>query len=67
MSEFFLTRMGSTFYEGSVPRIAKALERIAAALEEQNTLTKESRRVHNVPEDVCKEEGCSHPSHRSQS
>ena len=33
---FFQTLMGHTFYEGTVPRIAKALERIAAALEEAN-------------------------------
>ena len=33
---FFQTIMGHTFYEGTVPRIAKALERIAAALEEAN-------------------------------
>ena len=33
---FFQTIMGHTFYEGTVPRVAKALERIAAALEEAN-------------------------------
>lgn len=31
--EFFQTRMGQSFYEGRVPAIAKALERIASALE----------------------------------
>lgn len=31
--EFFQTMMGRKFYEADVPRIAKALERIAAALE----------------------------------
>ena len=36
---FFQTIMGHTFYEGTVPRIAKALERIAAALEEANKRT----------------------------
>lgn len=38
MSEpkFFQTVMGKHFYEGAVPRIARALERIADALEEQN-------------------------------
>ena len=35
---FFQTIMGHTFYEGTVPRIAKALERIAAALEAANKL-----------------------------
>lgn len=32
-TDFFQTIMGRKFYEGDVPRIAKALERIAAALE----------------------------------
>lgn len=44
MSEFFKTSMGRTFYEGTVPRIAKALEaipRIARALEEINENLKE--------------------------
>lgn len=31
--EFFQTRMGQTFYEGTLPRMVKALERIATALE----------------------------------
>ncbi len=31
--QFFQTRMGTRFYEADVPRIATALERIAAALE----------------------------------
>ena len=34
--DFFQTVMGRQFYDGSVPRIAKALERIANALEESN-------------------------------
>jgi hypothetical protein len=33
MSEFFHTRMGQTFYDSTMPRIAKALEQIAAKLE----------------------------------
>lgn len=36
--EFFKTRMGRIFYEGTAPRIAEALERIAEAIEEQNRL-----------------------------
>ena len=32
MTEFFQTRMGHTFYEGTVPKIAKALETIAEQL-----------------------------------
>lgn len=31
--QFFETRMGHQFYEGTMPRIANALERIAVALE----------------------------------
>jgi hypothetical protein len=34
--EFFNTQMGRMFYEGTAPRIAKALERIATALEQKN-------------------------------
>lgn len=36
MPEFFQTGMGQKFFEGTVPRIVKALERIADALEKQN-------------------------------
>lgn len=36
MLDFYRTRAGGAFFEGAVPRIAAALERIAAALEEQN-------------------------------
>lgn len=33
---FFQTLMGRQYYEGTLPRIARALERIACALEAQN-------------------------------
>ena len=33
---FFQTLMGRSYYEGTLPRIARALERIAEALEAQN-------------------------------
>lgn len=33
---FWQTMMGKVYYEGTLPRIARALERIAAALEAQN-------------------------------
>lgn len=33
MSEFFRTAMGRTFYEATMPMIARCLERIARALE----------------------------------
>ena len=33
MTEFFQTIMGKKFYEGTVPRIASALDRIANSLE----------------------------------
>ena len=36
MMEFIRTQMGAKFMEGTLPRIAKALERIASALEAQN-------------------------------
>ena len=35
MIEFFKTQMGHAFFEGTVPRIARALERIATALEKE--------------------------------
>lgn len=37
MTDFFLTRMGQIFYEGTMPKIARNLERIANALEKQNS------------------------------
>lgn len=36
---FFQTMMGKVYYEGTLPRIARALERIAEALEAQNRAT----------------------------
>jgi hypothetical protein len=33
--EFFQTGMGRTFYEGTMPKIAKALERLATVLENE--------------------------------
>lgn len=33
MPEFFETRMGHSFYNGTMPKIAKALEKIAEQLE----------------------------------
>lgn len=33
---FFQTLMGKVYYEGTLPRIARALERLATALEAQN-------------------------------
>jgi len=33
--EFFQTRMGKAFYEGTMPRVAKALERIADVMEKR--------------------------------
>jgi len=38
MPEFFQTRMGQTFFEGTVPRIAKSLAEIAKELKRQNDL-----------------------------
>ena len=49
MIEFYQTRMGKTFYDHTMPTIAKELarlngllERIAVALENQNTQTTEA-------------------------
>ena len=39
---FWQTMMGKVYYEGTLPRIAKALERIAAALEAQNARENQS-------------------------
>src|SRR5262245_2224508 len=33
MPDFFQTRMGQTFYDGTMPRLARAAEKIAVALE----------------------------------
>jgi hypothetical protein len=33
--EFFQTGMGRTFYEGTMPKIARALERLATVLENE--------------------------------
>lgn len=36
MSEFFKTRMGHQFFEGTLPRLVKAVERLAVATEKAN-------------------------------
>lgn len=38
MVKFFQTRMGQVFYEGMVPRLVRAVERLAAAVEKANEL-----------------------------
>lgn len=38
MVQFFQTMLGKKFYEGDVPRIAKALENIGQELKRQNDL-----------------------------
>ena len=43
MTEFFQTKMGQDFYQGTMPRIAKALERIADTLENKKLEKKCSR------------------------
>ena len=40
MPEFHETRRGQIFYDHQVPRIVKALERLADAVEESNRLKK---------------------------
>lgn len=39
---FWQTLMGKTYYEGTLPRIARALERIADALESQKAKANET-------------------------
>jgi hypothetical protein len=36
--EFFQTRMGQTFFEGTMPRMSDRIERLAKAIEKQNEL-----------------------------
>lgn len=36
MIEFFKTQMGRAFYEGAVPRLIRAVERLADAVEKAN-------------------------------
>jgi hypothetical protein len=43
--EFFQTMMGRKFYEADVPRIAKGLERLIAAIEKQNELAEKQLAV----------------------
>ena len=39
--EFFQTRMGQKFFEGDIPRMIDAINRLAEAVEENNRLQKE--------------------------
>lgn len=39
--EFFQTGMGKTFFEGTLPRMVRAIERVATALEAQQEMVKE--------------------------
>jgi len=67
VSEFFQTIMGRQFYEGAVPRIAKALERIAAALEtDKQSKTEETAPVVWIFEVSCEdmETYSAHPTER---
>ena len=36
--QFFQTRMGQTFYEGTMPKLARAVEALMAELKRQNDL-----------------------------
>ena len=58
MVEFFQTRMGQIFYEGTVPRMVRALERIANALERANELEES---------DVCPVCGTMRITHKNKS
>jgi hypothetical protein len=44
--KFFETKMGHQFYDGTMPRIAKALERIATAMEKQQQKAHEADDPH---------------------
>lgn len=55
--EFFQTGMGKKFFEGDLPRLVKALERIAAAVEKKDephtvgpAKTREEAKAEGVPE-----------------
>jgi len=50
MVEFFQTLMGRRFYEGQVPRLISALERIAVCLEEKNERTRRTSGADRMPE-----------------
>ena len=43
MMDFIRTVYGKRFFDGQLPRLIKALERIADALEKQNEKEKESK------------------------
>ena len=45
MPDFYLTKMGQKFYNSDVPKIAKSLERIADALEFQNSEEKKQMKA----------------------
>jgi hypothetical protein len=49
--EFFQTGMGRKFYEADVPRIAKGIERLAAALEKANEL-EEAKGAVSAPDNL---------------
>lgn len=56
--KFFETKMGKQFYDGTMPRIAAALERIAAALEAQTNTraTGIDALARKIAEDIKREE-----------
>ena len=59
--KFFETRMGRTFYEGTVPRIARALEALGAELRRHNDSREEAearlRGEYNPPYDPAETTG----------
>jgi len=50
--EFFQTGMGRKFYEADVPRIAKGIERLAAAVEKQNELMERCLQLQVSPDSL---------------
>ena len=47
MVEFFMTHMGRRFIEGTMPGMAKQLERIADAMEKSNELKEQELKIEN--------------------
>lgn len=51
MLDFYRTRAGKTFFEVTLPALARALERLAIAVEVNNELLKERITKYEPPQD----------------
>ena len=54
--EFYNTKMGKTFYEGTLPSIKRALEKIGKGLEKKETIVVAEVYPANTISAVCKKE-----------